>query len=171
MVVKLFAAAIPLLIFFGAYSINANPFYDLRNLFRTEASQEKPAFFDADVSNYTELASKGDITKFNSTLVHYDAKKDLYYAHMQLPYWMNMNGYDGLVESSLPSLNCNGKLYSILNFAAPSEEQQSEFKDMVRKCIAFAKVNNKTYYIVTDKESSRYIRSEFTDNSVTIVTE
>ena len=63
MAVKLFAVGVPLLVLFGAYSFNANPFYDLRNLFRTEASQEKPGYFDADVSIYTKLASKGDITK------------------------------------------------------------------------------------------------------------
>lgn len=165
-IMKLFAVMIPFFILFAAYSVNTNPFYDLRNLFRTAASQEKPAYFDSDISVYTKLASKGDIDKFNSTLIHYNAEKKIFFAHMQLPYWMNMNGYDGT-----DGTGCSGKLYSILNFSEASPKQQDDFKKKLHECIDDAKRDNKTYYIVTDKGSYEYVHSEFGGKSVSIVTE
>lgn len=166
----LVTAALPLAILVPAYAVSGNPFYDLRNLFRTLAHQEKPQFFDADVSMYSHLASTKEIDHFNSTLVHYDPAKHLFYAHMQLPYWMNTMQYDGTKHAQM-SLNCSGNLYSILNFQSPSDEQQQAFKEKLVSCNEMAKENGVPYYIVTDTASAPYVHAVFPDKNIEIVTE
>lgn len=139
-----------------------NPLKDVRDLFRNSSHEEKPAFFDQDVSTYAKLASKGDIRHFNSTLLHYDQKKEVFYAHMQLPFWMNMMGYDG-TWTDTKALDCVGKLYSNLDFGAFTPREQDAMKSQLKKCAGAAHERGFTFYVVTDKASAPSVQDAFGD--------
>lgn len=151
-------------------AVDTNPFFDIRNLFRTELSQEKPQYFDQDISLYTKLGAAGKIDEFNSTLMHYDHSKNIFYAHMQIPYWSNVMEYDGS-QRDQSALNCSGKLYENLNFGSYTSDEQKKFVEKVNECISIANQAGREYFIVTDSKSLDEVREKFSGDMVKIVTE
>jgi hypothetical protein len=148
-------------------STNANPLKDVRDLFRSVSNQEKPQFFDQDVSLYTKLSSEGKVTHFNSTLLHYDASRDKLFAHSQVPFWQNMMQYTA-ADADFHALHCNGRLYSNLAFGGYSDAEQTKLVNDIKDCAAMATQKGVAYYIVTDKASSEHLQSIF-GNLVKIV--
>jgi hypothetical protein len=150
----------PLAIVLLLLSSLANPLKDVRDLFRDRSHEEKPAFFDQDTSTYTRLATQGDIHHFNSTLLHYDQKKEVFYAHMQIPFWMNMMSYDG-TWTDTKALDCVGRLYGNLDFGTFSPSEQDAMKTQLKSCANAAHDRGFTFYIVTDKESAPAVQDTF----------
>ncbi len=157
-VIPLFPLAVVLLL----VSSVANPLKDVRDLFRDRSHVEKPAFFDQDTSTYAKLASQGDIHHFNSTLLHYDQKKEVFYAHMQIPFWMNMMQYDGTWIDT-KALDCIGRIYSNLDFGTFTSTEQDAMKTQLRSCAEAAHSRGFTFYIVTDEASAPIVRDTFGD--------
>lgn len=154
--------AIPLVLVVLLMTTVGNPLKDLRDIFRDYSNQEKPAFFDHDMSEYARLGSKGDIAHYNSTILHYNAEKQQFYAHSQAPFWANMMRYDGDRED-FNALLCNSTLYSNLAFGAYTYTEQLALIAKVKECAKMAKDMNLTYYIITDKGSVQALRDTFGD--------
>ncbi len=140
----------------------ANPLKDVRDLFRDRSHQEKPAFFDQDTSTYAKLASQGDIRHFNSTLLHYDQTKHVFYAHMQIPFWMNMMQYDG-TRTDTKALDCVGRLYGNLDFGNFTPPEQQAMVAQLKTCATDARARGLTFYVLTDKDSASTISDTFGD--------
>ena len=156
--VPIFPIAITLLLI----SSVANPLKDIRDLFRDRSHQEKPAFFDQDTKTYAKLAAQGDIHHFNSTLLHYDQTKHVFYAHMQIPFWMNMMQYDG-TWTDTTALDCVGRLYSNLDFGTFTPTEQEAMQTQLKTCATTARDRGFTFYIVTDKDSAATVQNTFGD--------
>lgn len=154
--------AIPLVLMIGLMTTVSNPLKDLRDLFRDYSNQEKPAFFDHDMSEYARLGSKGDIAHYNSTILHYNSESQKFSAHSQATFWANMMRYDGDKED-FNALLCNSTLYSNLAFGTYTNKEQLALITKVRECAKMANEMNLTYYIITDKDSVQAIRDTFGD--------
>jgi hypothetical protein len=155
-----FVAAVPLVAMLLLVSTMANPLKDDRDLFRSVSGQEKPLYFDQDVRVYTHLALQGKVAHFNSTLVHYNADQGKYFAHMQIPYWMNMMQYNGK-KDDLSSLRCAGRQYTNMAFGNFTPPEQEAFVRLVHTCAQLAHQHGQEYYIVTDKDSAPQVRRTF----------
>lgn len=156
------------ILFIATFAISDNPVASIRNLFRGEASQEKPKFFDADLSIYTRLGAEGKIRDYNSTIVHYNKEDEKFFAHMQIPFWANMMQYDG-TDSDRHPLACINKLYVNLNFGGYTKAEQEEFQSILRRCITLSKDRNNTFYIITDKESYNMVEETFGEANVKVI--
>ena len=154
--------AIPLVLMVLLMTTVGNPLKDLRDIFRDYSNQEKPAFFDHDMSEYARLGSKGDIAHYNSTILHYNAEKQQFYAHSQATFWANMMRYDGDRED-FDALLCNSTLYSNLAFGTYTNKEQLALIAKVKECAKMAKDMNLTYYIITDKDSEQALHDTFGD--------
>jgi cytochrome c oxidase subunit IV len=154
--------AIPLVLMVGLMTTVGNPLKDLRDLFRDYSNQEKPAFFDHDMSEYARLGSKGDIAHYNSTILHYNPENQKFSAHSQATFWANMMRYDGDKED-FNALLCNSTLYSNLAFGTYTNKEQMALISKVKECAKMAKDMNLRYYIITDKDSAQAIRDTFGD--------
>ena len=156
------------ILFVGVFALSGNPMEPIRNLFRSEANQEKPQFFDSDLSVYTRLGSEGKIKDYNSTIIHYDDEKGTFFAHMQIPFWANMMQYDG-TGSDQQMLDCTGRMYSNLNFGSYSEKEQDAYRELVKRCVSLTKERNNEFYIITDRESYNKVKEEFGAVNVNII--
>ncbi|WP_097182300.1 hypothetical protein [Blastococcus haudaquaticus] len=168
---RFFAAAItPAVAIFALFAVGANPLSDLRNLFRTEANQVKPDFYDADLALYARLGEAGRVDGFNTTLLHYNPLNDTYGAHMQTARWANMMQYDGGREDGL-ALYCQVMQYSKFGFGSvnDSEDMQREMVQGIKDCAQVSKDLGREHIILTDPASEQRIRDEFGDVA-TIVT-
>jgi hypothetical protein len=145
---------------FSLFSVTANPLKDVRDLFRTAARAEKPMFFDADLSLYTKLGNAGQVDGFNTTLLHYDAEKKRYFAHMQIPFWANLMQYDAQDYDWLASA-CSGRLYTNLAFGTATAAEQRDLIREVKGCARFTRSRGEEYIIVTDPGSESVVRKEF----------
>jgi hypothetical protein len=152
----------PLIIVLLLIGSVTNPLKGVRDLFRDQSHEEKPAFFDQDTSTYARLASQGDIRHFNSTLLHYDQTKQIFYAHMQIPFWMNMMQYDG-TWTDTKALDCVGRLYGNLNFGNFTPTEQEAMQNQLKTCATHAHNRGLTFYIVTDKDSAPTVQDAFGD--------
>jgi hypothetical protein len=136
-----------------------NPLKDLRDLFRDYSHQEKPAFFDHDLSVYARLGSNGTIKHYNSTILHYNPSQGKLSAHMQVSYWANMMSYEDTTDFN--ALLCNSTLYSNLAFGNFTDAEQNALVDKVKECARMAHDRGETYYIVTDKDSLPKMQETF----------
>jgi hypothetical protein len=162
---KFFTAAIvPAVVMFALFAVTANPLADLRNLWRTEANQVKPDFYDADLSLYARLGEAGEIDGFNTTLFHYSPVNNAYSAHMQISHWANMLQYDGASDDGL-ALYCNVGLYGKFGFGAVNHtpEMQAQWVEGVRECVRLTKDLGGEHIILTDPASEEVVRSDFGD--------
>jgi hypothetical protein len=159
--------AVPIVVMLLLVHTVANPLKDVRDLFRDKSHQEKPAFFDHDMSEYDKLGTEGKIQHYNSTILHYNADKDQLYAHMQASFWANMMQYDG-DKQDFDALLCNSTLYSNLAFGSFTKTEQEALVAKVKECAGMAKDMGLTYYIITDHSSAPKVKSIF-DNIATYV--
>ncbi|WP_222194144.1 hypothetical protein [Modestobacter italicus] len=154
------AAVVPAVVVFSLLAVTTNPVTDVRNLFRTEAQQVKPAFFDADLATYERLGLAGEISHYNSTLLHYDAEQDKWFAHMQIAYWAGAMQYD-VSEYEDAAKVCAGRIYDTLSFGTGSEAEQEWLPGGIKDCARIAAANDEEYIIVTDPGSEDVVREEF----------
>ena len=160
-VAKFFAVAVvPSAIVFSVLAVTSNPLADVRNLFRTEAGQVKPDFFDDDLATYARLGTSGDVHGFHTTVLHYDPEWERYSAHMQIPFWVNMLQYDGS-EGARQSLAYNGELYNNLTLGTATEAEQQRLVRSLAECAQLARDRGEEYIIVTDPRSVSVIEEEF----------
>jgi hypothetical protein len=155
-----FVAAIPMIAMLLLISTAANPLKDDRDLFRSVSHQEKPMYFDQDVRTYTHLGLQGNIHNFNSTLLHYNPDQSKFYAHPQIPFWMNVMQYNGS-PADVAGFRCDGQLYTNQAFGTFSVGDQEELHQLIFKCANLSRQRGQTFYIVTDKGSVPAIQREF----------
>jgi hypothetical protein len=157
-------ASVPAVVMFALFAVTANPLADVRNLFRTEANQVKPDFYDADLRLYAKLGEAGEIDGFNTTLLHYNAVNNAYSAHLQTAFWANMLQYDGRPDDE-SALLCNGKIYGKFGFGGitHTEEMQAQWIEGVKNCARLTKELGGEHVILTDPASVDLIRGEFGD--------
>ncbi|MGY1708166.1 GtrA family protein [Geodermatophilus sp. SYSU D00758] len=154
------AAVVPVAVVFSLLAVTANPLTDVRNLFRTEAGQVKPDFYDADLSTYVALGIAGDVGNFNTTLLHHDAGSDKYFAHMQISFWANMMRYDGeTIRNDVHE--CNKDVYENLAFGTATDAEQRRLIARIKECARLTREDGEEYVIVTDPASESLIRDEF----------
>jgi hypothetical protein len=160
---KFFSAAIvPAVVMFSLFAVTANPLSDVRNLFRTEANQVKPDFYDADLSLYARLGEADEIDGFNTTLLHHNPLNNTYSAHMQTAFWANMMQYDGGPDDGL-ALYCNVGQYSKFGFGSinDGEEMQRQMIEGVKECARLTRDLGGEHIILTDPASEDVIQGEF----------
>lgn len=154
------AAVVPAALVFSLFALTGNPLDDVRNLWRTASGQEKPAFFDADLSLYSRLGSAGELDGFNSTVLHHDPATNRYSAHMQIEFWANMMQYDASPDDE-QELACNGELYTNLAFGDPTEARQDRLLEQIKECARITKDLGREFIIVTDPGSKSALEQVF----------
>lgn len=142
--------------------LQANPFKDLRDLFRDASGQEKPAFFDQDVRAYTKLGIEGKLKHHNSTLLHYNQASGKFVAHMQIPYWANVMQFDAS-GGDLQSWRCSSALYTNQTTGSFTPAEQRALLDKIKECANLANISGQKFYVVTDKVSAPIIKRELGD--------
>ncbi len=141
----------------------ANPLQETRDLFRGHSGSPKPQFFDKDVRAYVRLGLNGSLNQFNSTSLHYDPVKQLFYAHMQIPFWADMMQYQ-VEGGGFPALLCISRVYDNLAFGVFTAQSQQGLISTVQECATLAHEHRRTFYVVTDGASAPFIRQALGDS-------
>jgi len=137
---------------------SGKPLEDVRNLYRDQLGQVKPALYDHDVSEYTKLGKVGAINYFNSTALHYNQQNDKLYSHPFLPQVVQLMKYPR-TASGLEAFTCHKKIFNNLAYGDFSEVAQRELVTQIRTCAQVATVNGQKYYIITDKASLERVKA------------
>lgn len=130
---------------------SGNPLQDARSLFRGGTTEEKPAFFDNDITKLSALGEEGKITKANVVSMHVSDTGKLY-THAQAFYWADMMGYTGEIADR-EAYYCAGDINVNIFAQDFSDASQQKLIQLIRTCALNAKTNNITYYIITDEQS------------------
>lgn len=138
---------------------SGKPLEDVRNLFRDQMGQIKPAFYNHDVSEYTKLGKAGKINHFNSTVLHSNPANGKLYSHPFLPQVVQMMKYPR-TTSGLEAFMCHRLIFNNLAYGDFSEVKQRELVMQVRTCVDIAARNGQKYYIITDKDSLERVKTE-----------
>lgn len=137
---------------------SGKPLEDVRNLFRDQMGQVKPAYYAHDVSEYTRLGKAGEVSYFNSTVLHYDQANHKLYSHPFLPQVVQMIKYPR-TPGGLEAFACHRLIFNNLAYGDFSEVKQRELASQVQICADIATRNGQKYYIITDKESLERVKA------------
>jgi len=148
----------------GLIAISGNPLQDLRNIARPVTGVAMPAHFEEDTSELTEIASEALVDSSNAITMHVSESGKLF-THMQDYYWSIAMSYDG-TKSGFKSLNCGDEIYKHLFKQDFGVAAQEELVGRIDGCIELAAQGDKSYYIVTDDSSEKYLKSLFTQSNV-----
>lgn len=148
----------PLLTVAVLLAASGKPFDDVRNLYRDQLGQVKPALYDHDVSEYTKLGKTGEINYFNSTVLHYNPENGKLYSHPFLPQVVQMMKYYR-TTGGVQAFACHKLIFNNLAYGDFSEVTQRQLVTQVRTCAGVASVNGQKYYIITDKASLERVKA------------
>lgn len=110
-----------------------------------------------DIRHYAELGASGQLYS-NTVNLHYNDSGTLM-GNARLTNWGHLMQYttDNTPETGL----CNGRIFTLQTYRAPSNEQTQELTAAVADCIASAKARNRPYIVVTDAGSAPRLRDVF----------
>lgn len=145
-----------------------NPLKDARDLFRDPSHTAKPEFLDQDNQLFIELGKSGEIKNANTILLHYDAKKDKFYSHLQVAQWANILQYKPTKEEAGVGGACFTRIYVNITTGSFSDREQQELVETVKKCAGIARDQGLNYYIVTDPKSAPAIHETFGEHAIII---
>ncbi len=128
------------------------------NLFRIERA-------NPDISHYAELGSSNQLYS-NSVSLHFNPDSDTLMGNARLTNWSHLMQYttDGTPQTGL----CNGNIFTLQTYRAPSKEQTSDLIAAVKDCADNAQKRNRPYIVITDASSVPRLRDIF-GNSVTYI--
>lgn len=156
----LFWPLVPLMVMLLLMTGMHDPLKDTRDVLRRASHQDTPAFYAQDVSLIAKLGSQKKVSQFNVIVLHYEAEKDRFTGHMQLPFWAGMLRYDASRDAFL-ALHCVGALHHNLSFLAHTAESQQHLIAKIEACAQQARQKGLAFYIVTDRASVPKIRQTF----------
>lgn len=124
------------------------------NLFRIERA-------NPDVRHYATLGATGQLYA-NTVSLHYNPGSETLMGNARLTNWGHLMQYttDSTPETGL----CNGRIFTLQTYRAPSAEQTEELIAAVKDCVAAAHKRGRPYIIVTDTTSAPNLRNVFGDD-------
>lgn len=134
------------------------PFKDLRNLFRDQLGQPKPAHYDHDAYLYAKLGKAGEINNFNSTILHYNSQTQKLEAHTFLAQWAQFIKYPR-DELGQKAWACHRLIFHNIVYGSFTDAEQKALVAKVNECADLAHQAGRPYYIITDNDSLQTVKS------------
>lgn len=131
------------------------PFGEVRSLFRGYLGNTE--LLAKDTTQVSRLGAQGKITPYDVTILHYSSSDNVLYAQIETAMWSATMAHP---YNDLPLDNCSGWQYILLNKPV-SALQQSQLKGVVSSCVQLSVERHRKYYIVTDQNSVRALRTIF----------
>lgn len=144
---------------FLAMSLTGNPLTSVKAMLLN-----RPAHLQTDLQKITQLGQDGEIKGHNIAILHYNADEDKLFGNELIINWAS--GLSPNNEGTAETSKCNGVIYNTLTYGTGSREDQKKLIQALNTCADLHKQAGKPYYIVTDPESTHYLKQIIGDKAI-----